>query len=88
MITNHTTVAILRRGWPQHDLFIFDNAVTVLDSATCHSDVYRGLTNPPYNLANPGRTGERHISVRRVLMLKYTLTEDVAAGTADVDIIP
>ena len=86
MITNHAALRKARNAWGG-SLADFDLAASVLDVANCRSDVHRGLTNPPYTLANPQGGGVWHIIVRGVTMVKYELTEDLSAGTADVEIV-
>jgi hypothetical protein len=87
VITNHAELKRVRNAWGG-SLPDFDAAATVLDAATCHADVRIGLTNPPYGLSNRGGGIEWHISLGGALMLKYKLDEDLAAGTADVEIVP
>jgi hypothetical protein len=90
LITNVSVLTSVRSVWvatggSQSD---FDLAANILDSATCHSDVRAGLTNPPYRLTNPGRSDEWRVMNGGVLMIKYKLVEFPAAGTADVEIVP
>jgi hypothetical protein len=87
VIINYLELINSRNAW-SGSLVHFDAAASILNAAACHADVHRGLTNPPYGLVSPTTGDEWRIRVGGLIMLKYKLDEDLAAGAADVEIVP
>jgi hypothetical protein len=90
VIINYPELRNSRGVWRNNggSLAHFDAAASILNAATCHADVHRGLTNSPYRLVSPNTGAEWQVSYGGLLMLKYKLDEDLAAGTANVEIVP
>jgi hypothetical protein len=90
VINNYQAIVQIRAIWISHkggDGFIFDAAVTALDSATCRANLRSSLRKPPYDLVRSAGS-DWHIEVGSVMMLRFRLREDPNSLTAEVDILP